>query len=127
MESAAVHKLWGSYRTLAYGEGYRVKELMVKPGGVLSLSRHTGRVEKWIIVSGNGTVEVGQDVWGVGYGDIVIVDRYVLHRMWNPNTEPVVFVEVWLGDSFSESDLERKELSMASGAVELERLKRFNR
>ena len=49
-----VHRPWGSYETLHMSQRYQVKQIVVEPGGSLSLQKHHHRAEHWIVVKGNG-------------------------------------------------------------------------
>jgi len=61
-ELSDIHRLafrpWGSYEVLVNTEGYKVKRIIVKPDGRLSLQKHFHRNEHWIVVSGTATVTV---------------------------------------------------------------------
>ena len=50
---------WGEYTVLAYGEGYKVKRIIVNPGERISLQRHNESGEHWTVVSGRAEVELG--------------------------------------------------------------------
>ena len=43
---------WGSFRVLHEGPGFKVKEIVVAPGGRLSLQSHEHRAEHWVVVTG---------------------------------------------------------------------------
>ena len=44
---------WGKYSNLFNGKNFLIKELFVKPKGILSLQKHFHRSEHWVIVEGN--------------------------------------------------------------------------
>ncbi len=50
---------WGDYTDTDAGEGFRVKRIVVKPGGRLSLQRHQHRAEHWVVVQGTARVTLG--------------------------------------------------------------------
>ena len=47
---------WGYYRVLHEAPGVKVKELTVDPGAALSMQRHEGRAEFWLVSAGEATV-----------------------------------------------------------------------
>ena len=53
---------WGSFHVLDEGKGFKVKRIVVTPGGRLSLQSHKHRGEHWTVVSGTATVTVGDKV-----------------------------------------------------------------
>lgn len=99
---------WGSYRTVDRGDGFQVKTITVKPGGKLSLQKHTHRSERWVVVSGMLTITIGDEVSLKSPGDMVEVPVGVPHRIHNENAKfEGVLVEVQLGQTLEESDIER--------------------
>jgi mannose-1-phosphate guanylyltransferase/mannose-6-phosphate isomerase len=98
---------WGDWAVIDAGPGFTVKRIRVAPGGILSLQRHQHRQEQWTIVAGAARVtrntetidlEAGESV-GIGLGDI--------HRIANPGSEDMVFIEVQTGRELREDDIER--------------------
>ncbi len=100
---------WGDWAVIDAGPGFAVKRIRVVPGGVLSLQRHQHRAEQWTVVAGTArvtrnteTIELmaGESI-GIGLGDI--------HRIANPGTTDMVFIEVQTGRDLREDDIERLE------------------
>ena len=56
-----VHRPWGTYETLLDDDNYKVKRIIILPQQQISLQFHNDREEHWTIVSGTGTVRVGDD------------------------------------------------------------------
>lgn len=104
-----VHRPWGSYTVLEDAADCKVKRLVVKPGGVLSLQRHEHRSEHWTVVSGTARVRVGDDERDLGANQTVQISAGTLHRLENPGTEDVHIIEVQTGTYFGEDDIERLE------------------
>src|SRR6185437_10045132 len=46
------YRPWGWYQTINLGNRFRVKEIVVNPGGRLSLQSHHHRAEHWVVVRG---------------------------------------------------------------------------
>lgn len=98
---------WGSFEVLSDEPTHKVKRLVVDPGQRLSYQRHAHRSEHWVIVTGTGTVTLDGVDATVSPGDAVDVECGAKHRISNSGIAPLVFIEVQLGTSFAESDIER--------------------
>jgi len=98
---------WGSYTVLGGGDGYQVKEIVVKPDKRLSYQRHAHRSEHWYVVAGSGQVVLDGQPREVAVGDVVDVPTGMPHRVGNNGTELLVFIEIQLGDYLGEDDIER--------------------
>ena len=103
------HRPWGSFTVLADEPDHKVKRIVVKPGQRLSLQRHKHRQEHWLIVSGEAVVTLDGNLVTIGPGQAVDIARGQVHRVENKGKEPLVFIEVQLGDYFGEDDIERLE------------------
>ena len=104
-----VHRPWGSFTVLEDGEDCKVKRLVVKPGGVLSLQRHEHRSEHWTVVSGTASVRVGDEHLELGPNHTVEIPAGALHRLENRGETDVHIIEVQTGSYFGEDDIERLE------------------
>lgn len=104
-----VHRPWGSFTVLEDAADCKVKRLVVKPGGVLSLQRHKYRSEHWTVVSGDAKVRVGDEERIYHANETVQISAGSLHRLENPGTEDVHIIEVQTGSYFGEDDIERLE------------------
>ncbi|SVE42486.1 uncharacterized protein METZ01_LOCUS495340, partial [marine metagenome] len=56
--TSIVSKPWGSYQVIEEGEKYRIKRIIVNPGGKLSLQSHQHRSEHWVVVKGEAEVTI---------------------------------------------------------------------
>ena len=100
---------WGSWEILAVGPGHAVKRIIVNPGARLSLQRHRHRAEHWVIVNGEARVTKGAEILSLKTGDAVAIGHREVHRIENPGTAPLVFIEVQHGEHLDEADIERLE------------------
>ncbi|HEX4775652.1 MAG TPA: phosphomannose isomerase type II C-terminal cupin domain [Acidimicrobiia bacterium] len=98
---------WGVYLVLEDEPTHKVKRITVRPGKRLSYQRHARRAEHWFVVGGNATVTLDGDDRALGAGDAIDIPRGSAHHIANPGEEPLVFVEVQVGDYFGEDDIER--------------------
>lgn len=104
-----VYRPWGSFDSLESGDGFQVKRLVIRPGGEISLQRHTHRSEHWVIVRGRAQVTHNDQVLDLGPNEAVHIARGDIHRIANPFDEPVHIIEVQCGDYLGEDDIERLE------------------
>ena len=100
---------WGSYTVLDDGGTHKVKRIVVLPGKRLSYQRHGRRSEHWFIVQGHALVTLDGVQTEVGAGHAVDIPVGTDHRIENPGTTDVVFVEVQHGEYFGEDDIVRLE------------------
>jgi len=100
---------WGSYEVLLdeTSTGFKVKRIEVKPKSRLSLQKHAKRNEIWTIVAGEGIVTIGDEEISVKAGAVVRIPKGAQHRMTNKSDQPLIFVEVQLGDYLGEDDITR--------------------
>jgi mannose-1-phosphate guanylyltransferase len=102
-----VSRPWGSYTTLKEEPGYKVKRITVHPGQSLSLQYHHHRAEHWMIVMGQGIVQIAD----VEYPTVVGEYRYIplgeKHRLTNNSEEALVLIEVQVGNYLGEDDIVR--------------------
>ncbi|MDT8449825.1 MAG: phosphomannose isomerase type II C-terminal cupin domain, partial [Wenzhouxiangellaceae bacterium] len=97
------------FTVLEDADDCKVKRLVVKPGGVLSLQRHRHRSEHWTVVAGTAKVRIGDEEMELGPNRTVQIPAGTLHRLENPGRADVHIVEVQTGSYFGEDDIERLE------------------
>ena len=100
---------WGSFETLGQGDGYKVKKLVVNPGGQLSLQYHKHRAETWVIIEGEAYVRVEGEVDSLLPGSRVAIEELEIHRLENRGLVPLVVIEVQTGSYLGEDDIVRFE------------------
>jgi mannose-6-phosphate isomerase-like protein (cupin superfamily) len=100
---------WGRWEVIATGPDYVTKRITVAPGGKLSLQLHHHREEHWVIVAGAARVTLGSEVLELGPSRHVFIPVGAAHRIENPGSEPVVFIEVQHGATLDENDIVRLE------------------
>lgn len=100
---------WGYYVVLADEPDHKVKRIVVYPGKRLSLQKHRRRAEQWFVLSGEALVTRDEELIRVPAGRSVEIPLGAWHRVQNPATTDLAFIEVQTGDYFGEDDIERKE------------------
>lgn len=67
----------------------------VEPGMTTKLHRLNGVIERYVILSGEGEVEVGgQDLQHLSAGDVVIIPSLCSQRITNSGDEDLIFLAV---------------------------------
>ena len=74
-----------------------VKDLMINPGCQLSLQRHQGREEFWIVKRGQLTVIVDGKKINISEGEAIFIPMGATHCMNNCTNEPIEVQELQLG------------------------------
>jgi mannose-6-phosphate isomerase len=98
---------WGAFYVLDEKPGFKVKRIVVTPGGRLSLQSHKHRSEHWTVVEGVATVTVDQSVQNLMRGQSVDIPLGAKHRLENLGTTEVAIIEVQFGDYLGEDDIIR--------------------
>lgn len=102
-----VHRPWGSYEEVDVGDRFKVKRLVVRPGGKLSLQTHEHRAEHWVVVRGTARVTRDDETYLLNENQSTYIPPRVQHRLENAGTDPLYLVEVQSGDYLGEDDIVR--------------------
>ena len=98
-----IERPWGNFRQFTHNESSTVKIITVKPNEILSLQSHKHRKEFWYIISGSGTVEIGNIKKDTIAGDEHEIDIEVKHRL-GAGSDGVRVLEIATGN-FYEGDI----------------------
>lgn len=103
---------WGSYRVLdstTYSDGCMslTKVIQIKSGRYISYQIHNNREEVWTVVDGEGVVVLDGERRNVSRGDVVVINQGQKHAI--KATTDLQIVEVQMGSSLVEEDIERFE------------------
>jgi len=101
------YRPWGRYVNLFNGKGFLVKELYIKPKGILSLQKHYHREEHWMITGGTPKITVNKDVFFKKPYESVFIPLKTIHRIENTFNVPVKIIEVQTGSILKETDIVR--------------------
>ena len=112
-ESYKVHRTvtrpWGTYTVLEEGDRFKIKRIVVKPRGILSLQMHHHRSEHWVVVSGIAKVVRDDEAYFVNVNESTFIPAGRKHRVENPGMLELVMIEVQSGDYLGEDDIVRFE------------------
>jgi cytidyltransferase-like protein len=105
---------WGTYKVLDSNGSWAVKELSFDQGKSLSDQRHFERSEHWHVVAGRIRMDLefpNGDTSTITYGPGQSIDIPVntWHKATNVGDTAAKVIEVWLGDTLKEEDIERRD------------------
>jgi len=98
---------WGSYTNLFRGKNFLIKELYVKPKGVLSLQKHFHRAEHWFITQGSPKITLNNRSFIKKKNESIFIPLCFINRIENIKKKPVKIIEVQVGSILKENDIVR--------------------
>ena len=101
------YRPWGRYVNLFEGKSFLIKELFVKPKGILSLQKHHHRSEHWLVTQGTPKITLNKDSFSRKKNDHIFIPLEAIHRIENPGNKPVKIIEAQVGSILKESDIVR--------------------
>ena len=101
------YRPWGNYTNLFSGEGFLIKEIHVKPKGILSLQKHFHRSEHWLITQGSPKITLNKKIFYKQKNETIFIPLGAIHRIENPNKSSVKIIEAQLGSILKETDIIR--------------------
>ncbi|MFP6760416.1 MAG: cupin domain-containing protein, partial [Rhodospirillales bacterium] len=102
-----IHRPWGWYQSLEFGEKFQVKLINLSPGAKISLQRHQHRAEHWVVVAGIATVTREDQVLELRENQSTFISAGEIHRLENNADVPLQVIEVQSGEYLGEDDIER--------------------
>ncbi len=113
MEPALPHRRhdtrpWGHFEQFTQGEQSTVKLLYIDPSQLFSLQKHVGRDEFWHVISGSGTLTIGDVQVHAEPSQECYIPRGTPHRAEAGTNTPLIILEISFG-SFDEGDIVRIE------------------
>ena len=100
---------WGSYTNLYNGNNFLIKELNVKPNGVLSLQKHFHRSEHWVVTQGIPKITLNKKSFLKKPYETIFIPKGAIHRIQNQNKKTIKIMEAQLGSILKETDIVRYE------------------
>lgn len=108
VDDAIYPRPWGFYKTTVMNEYFKAKIINVRPKATLSLQYHNHRQEYWLVVHGEGIVELGDSTLRVSTGSTIFIPKGCKHRVINDSeTDALLISEVQTGEYFGEDDIIR--------------------
>jgi mannose-1-phosphate guanylyltransferase/mannose-6-phosphate isomerase len=101
------YRPWGKYTNLFEGKEFLIKELHVKPKGILSLQKHHHRAEHWLVTKGNPKITLNKDNFIKKPNEHIFIPLEAIHRIQNSGKKPVKIIEAQVGSILKEKDIVR--------------------
>ncbi len=101
-----VKRPWGTFTVIDMGDGFKVKEVFVKPKHRLSLQYHKKRSEHWVVVEGTAEIVHGKRTSIYKANQSTYIPVGCVHRLGNPTEDkPLRIIEVQAGRYLEEDDI----------------------
>ncbi len=101
------YRPWGEYTVLEQGCHFKIKRIVVKPGGRLSLQKHQHRSEHWVVIAGQAEVIKGKETFVMGPEESTFIPAGSQHRLSNVGQHDLIVIEVQTGSYLGEDDIVR--------------------
>ncbi len=106
-KSNTFYRPWGKYTNLFNGHHFLIKELSIKPKGILSLQKHYHRSEHWVVTQGTPKITLNKKYFIMRPKETIFIPKGSIHRIENPSMKPVKIMEAQLGLILKETDIVR--------------------
>ena len=90
---------WGTYESLGQGTKHQITQIVVEPGGRVSLQSNEHFAEHWVVVAGQATLTLGENTADFVTGQYVYIEKQQKHQLENYTQEPVTIVKVQIKHS----------------------------
>lgn len=107
LQHREIFRPWGSHDTIAEGQRYQVKHVIVQPGQLTAKQIHYHRTEHWVVVSGTAKVHLEDKTYLVSENESTYIPVGVPHAIENPGKIPLEIIEVRSGVYLAEDDVVR--------------------
>lgn len=98
---------WGHSQVMSEGAGFRMKEMVLRPGGQRSLKMHLHRSEQWVIVAGEGMVSINGQIQPVKAPQTVTIPAKAMHQLVNTGAGELRVYEFQYGAFIDDNDVVR--------------------
>ncbi len=103
--SPKTYRPWGTREIIRQESGYRLRKIVMYPGGTMSFHAHEQRTESYTVVSGVLSVQLEEQFYEIQPGDHVSIAPGQRHRLFNNGDTDAVFIEVDTGSEIAEQDM----------------------
>lgn len=107
LQHREIFRPWGSHDTIAEGNRFQVKHVIVMPGQVTAKQIHFHRTEHWVVVSGTAKVYLENESYLIAENESTFIPVGVPHSIENPGKIPLEIIEVRSGAYLGEDDVVR--------------------
>ena len=96
---------WGQHSELGHGAGYRIRQLVVRPGEGLDRRMHYHRSVHWVVTRGTAEIEVDGQRQMLHSNESVYISSTKWYSLKNPGRIPLILIEVANGDYLEDDDI----------------------
>lgn len=107
LQHREIFRPWGSHDTIAEGQRYQVKHVIVLPGQITAKQIHYHRTEHWVVVSGTAKVHLEDKTYLVSENESTYIPVGIPHAIENPGKISLEIIEVRSGVYLEEDDVIR--------------------
>lgn len=107
LQHREIFRPWGSHDTIAEGNRFQVKHVIVMPGQITAKQIHFHRTEHWVVVSGTAKVHLENKSYLIAENESTFIPVGVPHSIENPGKIPLEIIEVRSGAYLGEDDVVR--------------------
>ena len=101
------YRPWGRYINFFRGKEFLIKELYVKPKGILSLQKHNFRSEHWLMSNGASKITFNRKKFIIKKNQYLFIPSKTIHRIENISKHSLIIVVAQVGKYLSENDIIR--------------------
>ncbi len=106
-EFPAMRRSWGTSTIVQEDSGLRLKHIEIRPGAGLTLHAHKHQSKHWVVVRGTAFVTNGEEQFRLKSGQSACIPPGKRHGLKNPESEPLILIEVQCGEYPGEDDMTR--------------------
>lgn len=71
-----------------------ISRYRVSPGDTVSMHVHTGKAEYWVVLAGEGIMQLGEESLRVSEGDVIVTAPEVPHALHNSGADNLDFLNL---------------------------------
>jgi mannose-1-phosphate guanylyltransferase len=110
LEHQQCYRPWGNHESIASGDHFHVKHVVVKPGEKISNQVHFHRTEHWIVVSGTAKITKDSTTFILTENQSTFIPVGTVHALENPGKIPLQVIEIQSGKYLNDDDILRISL-----------------
>jgi len=96
---------WGASQALMRHDRFKVRHLVISPGGTLRLRSHLHHAGHWLVVSGSGRVTIEDETTELFESQSIDIAIGLRHRIENHGKVDLHLIEVQSGAYLGEDDI----------------------
>lgn len=103
------YRPWGNHTLLDSSNNYKIKRVIIKPGGKLTNQQHFHRLEHWIVLCGTALITINGESSMLRTNESTYIRIGDQHCISNPGKIDLHLIEVQVGEYIGEDDIVRQD------------------